>query len=448
VTRSAVVRAEVAANLRLALPLVFAQMSFVSMGIVSTLIAGRLGPSALASVAIGSNIWFMIFVVFMGLFMAVAPIVAQRRGAGRPAAEAGAVLRGALWLALAAGVFWMCLLYAISPLLLDLLALDSATRGYALGYLHAVAPGAIPYAMFFALRNAAEGCGQTQTTLIAGLTGFTVNFFGAYGLASGRWGLPALGPAGCGVAMSLAALSMTGTFALLFWRLPALKPVALYSRSPGLPWPEMAEVLRLGRPIALILAAEAWLFLIGTLLMARFDTLAVAAHQIAVNFCSLAFVVPVSIGIATAVQVGRAAGAGDAAGVLLRGQIGIGLGATFALVSASIMAGLPNLLVSFYTQDEGVISLAVTFLYLAALFQIFDCVQATANGALRGIKDTRTPMIITVAAYWLVGLPLALGLAFATRLGPAGLWWGFIGGLAVAATGLGLRFARLSRVAA
>jgi MATE family multidrug resistance protein len=152
-----------------------------------------------------------------------------------------------------------------------------------------------------------------------------------------------------------------------------------------------------------------------------------------------------SIGMATTVRVGYAAGANDAAAVRLRGLAGIGLGAAFALVSASVMALLPAFVVSLYTDAPGVAAAAAGFLYYAAVFQVADCVQATANGALRGVKDTRIPMLITVAAYWLVGLPVAVALAFETPLGPPGIWLGFICGLGVAAAGLSARFLHRAR---
>jgi MATE family multidrug resistance protein len=152
-----------------------------------------------------------------------------------------------------------------------------------------------------------------------------------------------------------------------------------------------------------------------------------------------------SIGMATTVRVGIAAGAGDAAAVRLRGLAGIGMGACFAAVSASLMALLPRPIVAPYTDAPGVAALAAGFLAYAAVFQVADCVQATANGALRGVKDTRVPMLITVSAYWLVGLPLAVALAFHTALGPVGVWVGFIAGLAVAAAGLSARFLHRAR---
>jgi multidrug resistance protein, MATE family len=438
-------RAELRANLALALPLVVAQLLFISMGTVDTIVAGRLGAAPLAAVAVGSNLWFMMFVLFWGLFMAVSPIVAQRVGARRPPAESGAVLRGALSLAALLGVGWTLALVVLIDPVLDMLALEQQARAYAEAYLRAIAPGAVPFALFFALRNAADGFGQTRATLWAGAVGFVVNALLAYGLANGAWGLPALGPRGCGIATAVAGAAMVLAFAALYRWHPRLRELEVFRREGWRPGAVAGEVLRLGGPIALIITAEAWLFLIGALLMARFGTDAVAAHQIAINFASITFMVPMSIGMATTVRVGMAAGAGDAAAVRLRGLAGIGMGACFAFVSASIMALLPRWIVAAYTDASGVAALATGFLYYAAVFQVADCVQATANGALRGVKDTRVPMLITVSAYWLVGLPLAVMLAFEGGFGPAGIWLGFIAGLAVAAAGLSARFLHRSR---
>jgi len=442
---SSTLRAELRANLALALPLLAAQLLFISMGTVDTIVAGRLGAAPLAAVAVGTNVWFMFFVLFWGLFMAVSPIVAQRRGGGRPAAESGMLLRGVLVLAALLGVGWMLAVLLLVEPVLGVLQLEPSAHAMARDYLRAIAPGAVPFALFFALRNAAEGYGQTRATLWAGLAGFIVNAVLAYGLANGAWGLPALGPRGCGIATATAGAVMVLAFAVMYRWHPKLRELELYGRGGWRTGEATAEVLRLGLPVALIITAEAWLFLIGALLMARFGTDAVAAHQIAINFASVTFMVPLSIGIATTVRVGTAAGAGDAAAVRLRGLAGIGMGACFALVSASLMALLPAAIVALYTDAAGVAARAVGFLYLAALFQLADCVQATANGALRGIKDTRVPMLITVSAYWLVGLPLAATLAFGSDLGPSGIWIGFIGGLAVAAVGLTLRFLRRTR---
>ncbi|HEY0975277.1 MAG TPA: MATE family efflux transporter [Solimonas sp.] len=440
-------RVEARANLRLALPLILAQLSFVSMGTVDTIVAGRMGEPELAAVAVGANVWFVLFILFMGIFMACTPIVAQRVGAGRDPFVIGGFARGAAGLAAATGVVWMLVLHVLRDPALDALALAPRTRAFAEDYLFAVSWSAVPMCLCFVLRNTAEGFGLTRAPLYAGVTGAIVNAVFAFVLGFGWLGFPALGPAGCGWATVLAALAMLGVYATLYGRHPLLRGLRLFE--PGgarsITRGELREILVLGGPIAAILAAEAWLFLGGALLMARFGDAVVAAHQVAINFASMTFMVPLSIGMAATVRVGHAAGAALREEIRLRGQVGMLLGAGIALLSAAVMLGLPRQIVGVYTTVESVAQMAAGFLLFAALFQVFDGIQATANGALRGIKDTRVPMLITVAAYWLVGMPAAVWLAFHTPLGPRGIWVGFIVGLAVAALGLSLRYLNKSR---
>jgi MATE family multidrug resistance protein len=440
VTQTRFIRAEARANLRLAGPLIATQLSFVGMGTVDTIFAGRLGAQQLAAVAVGANIWFLLFMLFMGLFIACSPIVAHRVGAGRPDRETGEFVRSAAVLALLMGLAWMLILRLSMGPILDLLDLEAQTRIYAEGFLEAISWGTVPFCLSFLLRNVAEGYGLTRVALAAALIGFAVNAAGDYALMYGRFGFPALGPAGCGYATAFGGLTTLVVYAIQYRYVTQLRRLDIFRRG----WPrlrqEVWEVLHLGGPIAAILVAEGWLFMIAGLLMARFGSDTVAAHQIAINFASIAFMVPLSVGLATTVRVGHAAGAQLISEIRLRGHVGIGLGALFALASAAAMALLPRQIVAVYTEVPEVAAIAVNFLYYAAVFQLFDCVQATANGALRGLKDTRMPMIITVSAYWVVGMPLAVWLAFRTEVGPLGIWWGFIAGLGLAAVGLATRF--------
>lgn len=443
VTLPALVR-EARENLRLAAPLIAAQITFVSMGTVDTIFAGRLGARELAAVSIGSNVWFFLFVPFLGLSLAVSPIVAQRVGAGHLPAAIGNVVKSALALALLLGIGWLLLLEAAIDPSLDLLKLDAATRGFAEDFLRAISWASLPFCLCFFLRGGAEGHGLTRIPLYAGLVGLSCNVTFNYLLMWGNGGFPRMGPAGCGWATVIASCAMVGVYALAYWRHPLLRGMNVLENG----WPrlerEVREILAIGLPIAAILAAESWLFSGGALLMARFGAPTVAAHQIAINFAALAFMVPTAIGMATAVRVGFAAGARDPDAVALRGRAGIGIGGAFSMLSAALMGFAPGAIVAMYTSVEALSGPAAHFLALAAIFQLFDCIQATSNGALRGIKDTRTPMAITVFAYWGVGMPLAAGLAFGTSLGPTGIWVGFIVGLGVAAVGLSWRFAHLT----
>lgn len=426
--------------LKLALPLIAAQVTFVAMSTVDTILAGRLGAVTLAAVAVGSNIWFLFFVLFLGLFMAASPITAQRAGAGRDPRQTGAFLRGAARLAIALGLFWWLSLALLGGPILDLLALEPQTRAPTEEYLAIVGWAAVPMCLCFLMRNVAEGLGATRVPLVAGVIALAVNALAAWVLMYGKAGFAPMGAAGAAWAMVAGALAMLAVYAAQYLRVPALRALEAFGGATPAEPGAARELLVLGGPIAAIVAAEAWLFQVGALMMARFGGEVVAAHQIAINFAALMFMVPLSVGLATTVRVGHAAGAGRLAEVRRRGQAGMLVGAVFALFSAALMGFAPGLIVAAYTDAPDVAPLAVSFLAYAALFQLFDCVQATANGALRGIKDTRVPMLITLAAYWLAGAPLAAYLAFATALGPAGIWWGFIAGLAVAAAGLAARF--------
>ncbi|MDB5969790.1 MAG: family efflux transporter [Hydrocarboniphaga sp.] len=445
-SRGRLLRAEARHNLVLAAPLIAAQLSFVGMHTVDTVMAGRLGPVALAAVAVGANVWFLTFIIFMGLFMSVSPIVAQRVGAGRPAAETGSLLRNTLLLAVTLGGVWTLLINLVADPVLDLLRLEAITRGLSEGYLRAISWAAIPFCLCFVMRNGCEGNGATRAPVVAGIVALLVNALANLPLMYGYLGFPALGAVGTAWGTVIAVWCMTLVYALLYRVDPRLRAMRLFAGRPSLT-PELREIFTLGVPICASVVAEAWLFNLGALLMAHFGGSVVAAHQIAINFASLVFMVPLSIGLATAVRVGQAVGAGDAVTAVLRGRTGILLGAAFAVVSAICMALFSRSVVALYTGVPEIANLAVRFLMLAAIFQLFDCLQATTNGALRGFKDTRVPMAVTVSAYWLAGLPIAAWLSLGTSIGPAGVWCGFIVGLAIAAIGLGLRFQRRSRKA-
>lgn len=442
-------RREARASLSLATPIIAAQLSIMGMGAVDTIMAGRYSGAALAAVAVGTSLWFLPFVFFMGLFMAVSPLVAHRVGARETEGSIGDYARSSMLLAAALGLVWMLALKLTYPRLVGLLGLPAQTEAYALGYLAAVSWSAPVFALGFVLRSTAEGRGASRAVMMAGLVAFPFNALFDWLLMYGRWGFPELGPTGCGIATGLSGVVMLLAYALAFRRWRSLRGMRiLRPQRPRLEFASAAETLRLGLPIALILTAEASLFQISALLMAHFGETAVAAHQIAINFAAVCFMVPMSLGMATTVRVGQAAGAGDAAQARLRGCVGIALGLVSALFSAGSMLLFPEAIVAIYTDVPEVAALAVNFLGLAALFQVFDCLQATSSGALRGLKDTRAPMLITVASYWLVGMGVAIGAAFFAGYGPRGLWWGLVAGLAAAAIGLNLRFLRRSAMSA
>lgn len=442
---SSPVRLEVRENLKLALPLIAAQLAGVGMGVTDTLMAGHLGPHELAAVAVGSNLNVLPLVFCLGLFMAASAIVSQRRGAGAAAASLGRYARGLLRLSLLVALLWWLLVQCAATPLIALLNLGAPTAALAESYLRAYAGSALGLSLWFGLRFVAEGMEASQPVMRAGLVGLIVNALLNWLLIYGAGPLPAMGVAGSGWATTLASLVMAAMLALSYRRDPKLAPLRLFARGDHEPG-AMRETLRLGLPIGAILLAEAGLFVMVAALMARIGERTVAAYQIAINVASLLFMIPVGIGLATTVRVGFFTGAGEFASARRAGLAGMGLGLANAALNASLMIAGAGLIAAAYTRDPGIIAEAVGFLWLAAGFQFFDGLQCTANGALRGLKDTRIPMLITLIAYWLVGLPAAWWLAFRAGLGAAGLWWGLTAGLGAAALGLSLQFLHRSRL--
>ncbi len=442
---------EARANLKLALPLIAAQLAGVGMGAVDTMFAGHLTPKALVAVAIGANINVVPFVFFAGLFMAASAIVSKRRGeaarhedglhAANAAASVGAFARGLLLLAIACGLTWTAGIWLLAPAMIHGLHLAADTEAVAVGYLRCYGFSGIGLCLWFCLRYCAEGLSASRPVMWVGLLGFVLNALLNWLLIYGAGPIPALGVNGSGIATALACLAMPLAMLLCYARLPSLRLAGLFTT--GMEAGAAATALRLGLPIGTTMLAEAGLFVAVSLLMARLGESVVAAHQVAINVASIAFMIPLGIALATTVRVAFFAGAAQPRLARRAGWSGMGLGFANALLNAAVMLLGGSLLVRAYTADAGIAAQATGFLALAAAFQIFDGVQVTASGALRGLHDTRRPMFITLAAYWLVGMPVAWWLAFGLGLGPNGLWWGLTAGLAAAAFGLAARFSML-----
>jgi len=439
------IRTEIRANLKLALPLIAAQLAGVGMGTIDTIFAGRLGPQALAAVAVGVNFNVIFFVLFMGLLMACSPVVAHMVGAGRPHAAIAAFIRKARRFAWVCGALWVLLInLSAAPVLLRL-NLSPETGQLAVHFVRALSGCGFGMCLWLTLRFSAEGLGQVRPILYAGLVGLLCNAVLDWLLLFGHFGLPRLGAPGCGVATTISSLAMAGTLHWQFSRRPGLREMMAATGEPAAGDEGLRDILRIGIPIGLILLAEAGLFVLAAMLMAQFGDATVAAFQIAINFAALVFMIPMGVALATTVRVGHAAGAGDYAAARFRGFVGMGLGLGNAASNAAIMALFGGLIAGFYSKDAGIAKEAAYFMLLAAAFQFFDGLQVTANGALRGVKDTRLPLLITLVSYWLVGLPVAWWLAFRGGMGAAGLWWGLTAGLGVASIGLSLRYQQQTR---
>ncbi|MEV8520614.1 MATE family efflux transporter [Dyella marensis] len=433
---------EIGATVRLALPLIAAQLAAVGTNVVDAVLAGHYSAHVLGAVAVGASIWALAIVSGIGMMMAVPPSVSQLDGAGRRA-EVGAVFRQALWLAAGMGVLlWFGVRHA-GPLI-DLIGVDPGLRRDVDAFLHAISWGAPALTCYFALRGLSEGLSMTLPSMFFALAGLCVLAPLGYVLMFGKLGLEPQGARGVGMATALVLwLEMLG-FALYIARHRNYRGLNLGQRF-DLPDPRrIRELLSIGLPMAITLLAEGGLFVAVALALGTLGETVVASHQVALNIASVFFMIPLGLAMAITVRVGNAVGRGDAQGVRYAGFCGIGLALLTQVVSASLMLGLPHLIASLYTRDAAVIALATQLIVLAGVFQFSDGIQVASNGALRGLKDTRVPMAMTLFAYWMIGMPFGWWLAFRQGLGARGMWMGLVAGLSVAALLLFTRFWRNS----
>ena len=438
-------RTELHATLRLAGPVVAAQLAHISMGFVDTVMVGRLGPEALAGVALGHTVFFFFAIMGMGMVRAVGPMVSQAVGAEAPVA-AGRSVRQGLWLAGGLGAVILVILSTIEPVLRwtgqEPTAIDGATA-----YLNAIRWGILPFLGFAALRSFVEGLSRPLPVTIIAFIGVGVNIAANEVLMFGYWGLPALGLAGTGWASTIVFSALFGLLALFVHRTAPFSDYEVFTRLREPDPATLRELVWVGAPMGASRGVESSLFMVTTVMMGTLGTTALAAHQVALQCAAFAFMVPLGIGMAGTVRVGQAAGAQDEAGARRAGGVAMGLATLFMVGTAVLFWTLPRPLVGLYldlaaSENAAVVSLAVQLLGVAAVFQLFDGLQVAAHGALQGLKDTRVPMGIAMVTYWGIGLTTGYLWGVWGGGGPEALWWGLVVGLAAASVLLVLRFHR------
>jgi MATE family multidrug resistance protein len=436
---------ELRATLRLSGPVVAAQLAHISMGFVDTVMVGRLGPDALAGVALGNTLFFFFAIMGMGMVRAVGPMVSQAVGANTPTAVGRSVRQG-LWLAAGLGLVILLILSNVEPVLRWTGQRPVAIEG-ATAYLDAIRWGILPFLGFAALRSFVEGLSRPLPVTIIAFVGVAVNIGANELLMFGRWGLPALGLAGTGWASTIVFSFLFGALALFVHRTAPFAEHGVFTRIREPDRTYLGELVRIGAPMGASRGVESSLFTMTTVMMGTLGTTALAAHQVAIQCAAFAFMVPLGIGMAGTVRVGQAAGASDEAGARRAGGVAMGLATLFMVGTAVLFWTLPRPLVGLYLDlaDPGnaaVVTLAVQLLGVAAVFQLFDGLQVAAHGALQGLKDTRVPMGIAMVTYWGIGLTTGYFWGVWGGGGPQALWWGLVVGLAAAAVLLVLRFHR------
>lgn len=428
---------------RLGAPLLVNNLSVTGMVFADTVMAGQLGARDLAGLAVGSA-WYNLFMFMgLGLFMAVSPCVAHAYGAGNSQAVTRYV-RQSWWLGSALSVLLVTGMWQ-AGWALPALGIDREILPVAIGYVHAMSVGLPGLLAFYSLRFASEGLGHTKPIMFIALCGLMLNVIGNWIFMYGKFGMPRLGAVGCGVATSIAMWTMFLVMFAYVRRHRVYRPFAFFQR---LEWPDavvIRELTRLGLPISGSILAEGGLFVAAALLMGAMGAVIVSAHQIALNFASFMFMVPLSISSATTIHLGHTLGRGEVQRARQAGFVGIGLCAAVMAISAGNILLFNEQIAALYTRDTAVQGLAATLLLTAAVFQLSDGVQVGAAGALRGFKDTAIPMGLCLFSYWGVGFSLAYVLGVRRQGGPVMVWVGLIAGLTVCAVLLITRYIWVSR---
>lgn len=443
--------AEARATIGLAWPLILTNVAQTAMTTTDVLLMGRLGPEALAAGALGANLYFATMIFGLGLTTATAPMIARELGRkGHSVRDVRRTVRQGMWAAVVIVVpIWLVLWHAEAILLAMGQRPDLALQ--AGHYMHALQWSILPFFFYLVLRSFISALQRPQWALAIGVGGVAVNAFAAWCLIFGHLGLPRLGLVGAGIATTLADTLMFVVLVIVLHADRRFRRYHLLGRFWRADWSRFVELWRLGMPIGATLVFEVAVFNASTFLMGLIGEASIAAHSIALQIASLSFMMPLGLSQAATVRVGRAYGAHDVDGIRRAGWAALAMGTTFMAMAALVMIRLPRTLISAFLDldvpaNAPVVDLAVSFLALAALFQLADGAQAVTAGMLRGLHDTRMPMVYAALGYWGIGLVVGVVLAFGAELHGVGIWIGLAAGLTTVAVLLLTRWLRRERL--
>lgn len=417
-------RAELRPTLRLALPLVLAEIGWMSMVVVDTMMVGRLPNSAasIGAVSISSSIYIVFAFFAEGLLAGLDTLVSQAFGAGK---------REDCHRSLLNGIYLSC---AITPILLIPVWLipthfvqwgvTSEVAVLAIPYMRTLGVGLFPLILYFAVRRTLQGMNMVRPIAFALVSANLINFLGNYIFIFGKFGFPAMGVTGSGWATAFSRAYLAAVLVgYLLWYDHRYRTELL--KTPVQPdIQRLRRLIALGFPAALQMTAEVTVFALVASLVARLGAVPLASHQIALNTVAFTYMVPLGISSAAAVRVGQAVGRKDPPAAAMAGNTAILLGGSFMACMSAVLLLFPRIIARIYTHDETVIRSTIGLLAVGAAFQLFDGIQTVSTGALRGTGDTRTPMMCHFSGYWLFGLPLGIYLCFRKHWGVIGLWTG------------------------
>ena len=433
------------ATLVLGLPLIGSHLAQMALHVTDTILLGWYGVHELAAVVLATSMFFVIFILGSGFAQAVMPMVAQAMGRGDET-QVRRDTRMGLWLSIGFGLLTYPLFWWAEPLLLGM-GQEADVARFGQDFLRIAGLGMVPALMVMAIKSYLAALERTQVVLWVTLSAVGVNAILGYALIFGHWGAPEMGVRGAGLS-SLIVQVLTMVVLLIYagW-LPQLRRFHLFQRFWRPDWQAMGMVFRLGWPIGITGLAESGLFAATAVMMGWIGAVELAAHGIAMEVTALGFMLHLGLSNAATVRAGRAHGAGDVRGLRDGAKAAIGLSVMIGIINIAIMLILPHQIIGVFLdmsnpESAGILAYGVMLLIFAALFQMADAMQVMALGLLRGMHDTKVPMIMAAISYWVIGIPASYGLAFHADLGGAGLWLGLVIGLSFAAVTMMTRFWR------
>lgn len=414
------------------LPILVTQVALYMMTFFDILMTGRYDTYHLAGVTIGSSFWLPVYTGLAGILIGLTPIIAQYIGARRHTEVRPSVQQGLYVSVALAAIVFVIILFAVAPIL-EAMSLEAEVRIVAADYLTGMSFGLLPLFAYTVLRSFFDALGATRVSMFIILLSAPINIFINYLLIYGNWGFPELGGAGAGYASAITYWLVFFIACSVAWKRKPFKDYALFKGWEKISFKKWKVILFIGVPIGISIFVETSIFSAVTLMMSNYSTAVISAHQIALNFTSLLYMLPLSISMGATILVGQAVGARQMRDAKQYSYLSVGLAITFSFVSIAILLVFRAQIASLYTTDGQIIGLATQFFIYAALFQLSDAIQAPVQGALRGYKDVNMTFVMAIVSYWVLGLPIGYMMATFTDLGPYGYWVGLIAGLTVGA---------------
>lgn len=420
------------------MPILITQVFLYLMTFFDILMTSKYDIGHLAGVSIGSSLWVPVYTGLTGILISITPIVAHYIGGNNKQQVKPSVQQGIL-VAIAMSLLVYALIFLAVEPIVSMMDVSAIEREIAIAYVKAISIGLIPLFIYSVLRGFIDALGLTRITMFITLLSAPINVFLNYLFIFGKFGAPELGGQGAALASALTYWVVLFITIGLIATLPSIKEYQIFSGFSGIQMKRIWTIIAMGVPIGLSIFAETTIFSAVTLMMTNYTTEILSAHQIALNFTSLLYMIPLSIAMGATIVVGQSVGAKKFTEASHYAWLSVLLAIAVSFVSASILFFFREQISTFYTDDAVVVGYAVQFLLFAALFQLSDAIQAPVQGALRGYKDVKITFIMAIISYWVIGLPLGYYLATTTSLVQYGYWVGLIAGLTAGAITLSIR---------